>query len=173
VVLVGASEMSENIERLGPIIPEEMRPKKEHVDENIERLRCPSCGLSPYEAGIGDSDISRIVAERNSLERTLLAVQKQEEVSRIKGLTPEDAQRYFDERNALADTLLAVQKERDDYAGYGEILEELTQRAERAEKERDEALAQMQQFEERLTRTISAMEALNEDYQKVARRPLA
>jgi hypothetical protein len=27
--------------------------------------RCPSCGLSPYESGIGDSDISRIVAEFN------------------------------------------------------------------------------------------------------------
>lgn len=29
--------------------------------------RCPSCGLSPYESGIGDSDISRIVAEHNAL----------------------------------------------------------------------------------------------------------
>lgn len=29
--------------------------------------RCSSCGLSPYERGIGDSDISRIVAERNAL----------------------------------------------------------------------------------------------------------
>jgi hypothetical protein len=36
--------------------------------------RCPSCGLSPYERGIGDSDISRIVAERNVLVARLEAL---------------------------------------------------------------------------------------------------
>jgi hypothetical protein len=38
--------------------------------------RCPSCGLSPYERGIGDSDISRIVAERNVLAARLKAAEQ-------------------------------------------------------------------------------------------------
>lgn len=33
--------------------------------------RCSHCGLSPYESGIGDSDISRILSERNQFEVAL------------------------------------------------------------------------------------------------------
>ena len=40
----------------------------------IDKSRCPSCGLSPYERGIGDYDISRILAERNVALRDLARV---------------------------------------------------------------------------------------------------
>lgn len=50
--------------------------------------RCPSCGLSPYESGIGDADISRIVTERNGL------IEQLEETRRLQRMEHEKRQQW-------------------------------------------------------------------------------